>query len=112
MIETSSAEVLKATLQTMACMSVGSIDNSWKARAGATDKLAADLKGERGLAWQRCPEWVSLHPSCDSCACSGDQPNTLSLVDAFVVGMIQLSLSLRPCGSMARSRVCVRRAVA
>lgn len=111
-IESSSAEVLKAALEDITCASVGSIDASFKVRATTTDKLAANFKGERGLVRQRGPEWVSLHLSCDLHACSGAQTKTFALVDTFVTGMIQLSLSLRLSGNMARFRACVRRVVA
>ena len=107
----SSAEVLKAALEAVGPVSRASSAFSLKVRGACSDKLAANLKAERGVVDGRGADWVGLQSPCDVHIVASSQSKTYDLSGDFVSGMINLSLSLRLSGNMKRLRACVKQVV-
>ena len=112
LLETSSAEILKAALQASSSVSVAANAFQFKVRVATSDRLAANLKAERQLSLDRGADWLALQSPCDVHCVSGARTKTFALLDGFISLMVNLSLSLRLSGNMIRFRACVRGVVA
>ena len=81
-------------------------DFRFRARVVCSDRYAAQLAAERGIATAR-KEWSFLHTACEIHMSTAAQAQALHLMDDSISGMIRTAVSLKLGGWMRAFRHCL-----
>ena len=112
----SSAQILQATtaegmaygIASASCVRDRSVASFlFRMRLVASDRYAAQIAAEKGLAVLRGRQWSLLHLGCEVHMSTGGLKKALLIKDSTVTGMVRTVLALRVGGFMYKFRRCL-----